>query len=79
LVAELRRRGIVPGQRLHLTLISSRHDAIADREGNSDFDERAREFMAAFTGSFDSAHPDFAERSEEILEETLLSSDRRRL
>jgi hypothetical protein len=71
LVAEFHRRGIGPGQRLHVTLISDSHDSTADRQGDSDFDERARQFMPGFTGSFDSGDPDFAERSEEILKEII--------
>jgi hypothetical protein len=35
--------------------------------------------VAAFTGSFDSGDSDFAERSEEILKKSLLSTARRRL
>ena len=75
LLAELRRRGVVPGQRLHVRSgaaglqgapdvveISVPHGP-AGREG----EDADREALPDYIGSFDSGQPDLAERSEEIL------------
>ena len=53
-LAELRRHGIWPGQRLHLS-------AIADSAPVDD------DILPDYIGSFASGQPDFAERSAEIL------------
>jgi hypothetical protein len=57
LLAELRRHGVRPGQRVHLRPVGGADDDTA----------RGTEPLPDFIGSFDSGQPDLAERSEEIL------------
>jgi hypothetical protein len=54
LLAELRRHGVGPGQRLHLTVLTDEQPA-------------ADESLPGYIGSFATGQPDFAERSAEIL------------
>jgi hypothetical protein len=55
LLAELRRHGVRPGQRLHLTVFADGQPSAADDD------------LPDYIGSFASGQPDFAERSAEIL------------
>jgi hypothetical protein len=59
LVAELRRRGVVPGQRVHVTLTS--HDDTSEQPVEE------RPWRPTFVGSFASGVGDLGERSEDIL------------
>jgi hypothetical protein len=54
LVAEFRRHGVKPGQRVHVEVM--------DRNGSETADEQLPSFFASFNGP-----PDLAERSGEIL------------
>jgi hypothetical protein len=54
LLAELRRHGVRPGQRLHLTVF---------RDGQPGSDDG----LPGYIGSFATGQPDFAERAAEIL------------
>ncbi len=57
LLAELRRHGVRPGQRVHLRAVAGADvDAAQETEPLPDF-----------IGSFNSGRPDLAERSDEIL------------
>lgn len=53
LLAELRRHGVRPGQRVHLSIAASA--------------EAGAEAVPGYFGSFRSGRPDLAERSDEIL------------
>ena len=55
LMAELRRHGVRPGQRVHLSVVAS----------DDDSGEHA---VPEYFGSFRSGRPDLAERANEILE-----------
>ena len=56
LMAELRRHGVRPGQRVHLSVVAASDD---------DSGEHA---VPEYFGSFRSGRPDLAERANEILE-----------
>jgi hypothetical protein len=56
LMSELRRHGVQPGQRVHLSVVPALEEDDA---------------LDPYIGSFDSGDPTLAERSEEILEELI--------
>lgn len=56
LMNELRRHGVQPGQRVHLSVVPALNED---------------EALDPYIGSFDSGDPMFAERSEEILDELI--------
>jgi hypothetical protein len=76
LLAQLRRLGVRPGQRVHIRTTgaglegaSDRVEALAESEVGSSTGDGPAHGLPAFVGSFASGQPDLAERSEEILQE----------
>jgi hypothetical protein len=76
LVAELRRHGVQPGQRLHVRPLRSGDyvrggtvvtGAFEPSQGEADEARAASVLEPEYVGGFDSGQPDLAERSEEIL------------